>query len=53
MTEKENTEQKNIEESDKSKGPYTPLRSPENIENLSGGEWQWKHSSDRPIEEKE
>ncbi len=32
---------------------YTPERSPESTGQLSGGEWQQLHSSNKPIEDKE
>jgi len=32
-------------------GVYTPLKTPEDIGQLSGGEWNFEHSSDSPIQE--
>ena len=34
--------------STKSAGPYTPLRTPVDVGQKSGGEYQWEHSSATP-----
>ena len=44
-------EPKGLEVTEEKSGVYTPEKSPENIGNLSSGEWQQLHSSDKPITE--
>ncbi len=46
-------EKAETEGSDKSKGPYTPLQTPEEVGQLSGGEYNWQHSSSKPVDETE
>lgn len=46
----EDKERKPEPGSEKSKGIYTPEKTPEDVGQKSGGEYNWEHSSDKPIE---
>jgi hypothetical protein len=42
-------EAKGLEKTPEKSGIYTPEKSPEDIGNLSPGEWNQLHSSDKPV----